>query len=125
MPLPQNKKELQAFLGIINYLGKLSPSTASICNPLQKLTSSREVWTWEASYQALYDKTKSLIKDDVCMKFHNETKPKYLETDASGIGLCVTLLQTRDVTTWPLDIVPDNNILRPITFAGKSLTSAE
>ena len=25
MPLPQNKKELQAFLGIINYLSKFSP----------------------------------------------------------------------------------------------------
>ena len=31
---PQNKKEFWAFLGIINYLGKFSPSTASICKPL-------------------------------------------------------------------------------------------
>ena len=28
---PPNKKELQAFQGIINYLDKFSPSTASIC----------------------------------------------------------------------------------------------
>ena len=75
MPSPQNKKELQAFLGIINYLGKFSPSTANVCDPLQKLTSSRAVWMWNASYHALYDKTKSLIKDDACMKFCNETKP--------------------------------------------------
>ena len=40
---PPNKKELQAFLGIINYLGKFSPSTASTCDPLCKLTSSRAV----------------------------------------------------------------------------------
>ena len=43
-PSPQNKKELQAFLGIINYLGKFSPSTAILCDPLQKLTSNRAVW---------------------------------------------------------------------------------
>ena len=43
MTTPNNKKELQAFLGIINYLSKFSPSTASICEPLQKLTSSKAV----------------------------------------------------------------------------------
>ena len=35
----------------------------------------------------LFDKVKSLIKDDVCMTVYNETKPLYLETDASGFGL--------------------------------------
>ena len=59
-----------AFLGIINYLSKFSPITACICDPLHNLTSSRAVWMWNASYQALYEKTKLLIKDDVCMKFY-------------------------------------------------------
>ena len=68
MPPSNNKKKLQAFLGIINYLSKFSPSTATICEPLQKLTSSRAVWMWNTSYQGIYDKTKSLIKADACMK---------------------------------------------------------
>ena len=34
MPAPRNKRELQAFLGIINYLGKFSPGTAEVCEPL-------------------------------------------------------------------------------------------
>ena len=42
---PKNKKGLQAFLGIINYLGKFSPSTANVCEPLRKLTSSKTLWT--------------------------------------------------------------------------------
>ena len=46
-------------------------------------------------------------------------------TDASGIGLGTTLLKTRDGTACPRDTAPDNTILRPITFASKSLTSAE
>ena len=40
-PPPNNERELQAFLGIINYLGKFSPGTVAVYNPLQKLTSSR------------------------------------------------------------------------------------
>ena len=124
MPPPKIRK-LQAFLGIINYLNKFSPSTASMCDPLWKLTSSSVVWMWNASYQTLYNKTKSLIKDDICMKLYDKTKPLYLETDASGIGLGVTLLQMRDGATCPKDITPNKTILRPIVFVSKSLTSAE
>ena len=90
-----------------------------------KLTSSKAVWMWNATYQALYEKVKSLIKADVYMKFYDKTKPLYLETDASGIELGAALLQTRDGTTCPKDIAPDTTILRPIAFASKTLTSAE
>ena len=34
MPPPNNKKELQAFQGTINYLSKFSPGTAEVCDPL-------------------------------------------------------------------------------------------
>ena len=34
MLAPKNKRELQAFLGIINYLGKFSPGMAEVCKPL-------------------------------------------------------------------------------------------
>ena len=76
------------------YLGKFSPGTADVCGLLCKLTSSKAIWTWNASYQALFNKTKLLIKSDMCMKFHYDTKLLYLETDASGIGLGAALLQT-------------------------------
>ena len=59
------------------------------------------------------------------MKFHEETKPLYVDTDVFGIGLGSTLLQTRKGATYPRDIAPDSTILRPITFASKSLTSTE
>ena len=59
MPVPNNKRELQAFLGIINYLGKCSPGMTEVCAPLQKLTSSKTTWTWNASYQQTFEKAKS------------------------------------------------------------------
>ena len=93
MPAPKNKKELQAFLGIINYLGKFSPGTTDVCDPLQKLTSSKVSLTWNASYQELFNKAKSLIKVDMCMKFYDDTKLLYLETDVPGVSLGVALLQ--------------------------------
>ena len=124
MPVPKNKRELQAFLGIINYLGKFSPGTAEVCEPLQKLTSSKIMWTWNASYQQQFDKAKSLIKVDVYMKFYNDTKPIYLETDASRVGLGAALLQLHDCTTCQKGMAPDNTILHPIAFASTILTGA-
>ena len=124
MPPPNNKKELQAFPGILNYLGKFSPGTAEVCDLLQKLTSSKMTWTWNASYQSLFIKAKLLIKSDMCMKFYN-TKPLYLETDASGVGLGAALLQTQEGRTCQKDMVPDNIILHPRAIASKTLMDGE
>ena len=96
-----------------------------VCEPLQKLTLSKVTWTWNALYQQLFAKTKSLIKADVCMKFYNDIKMLYLETDAPGVGLGAALLQLCDNTTFQKDRAPDNVILHPIAFASKSLTGAE
>ena len=122
---PNNKKELQTFLGIINYLGKFSPDMARVCEPLRKLTSCKSAWNWNESYQQTYNKAKSNIKKDMCMKFYNENKELFLETDASGVGLRAALLQLRDNTTWQQGTAPDNTMLWPIAFASKSLTGAE
>ena len=94
--VPNNKKELQAFLGIINYLGKFSPGTTNVCDPLCKLTSGND-----------------------------DTKSLYLETDTSRVGLGVALLQMCEGTTCQKDIAPNNPILHPIAYASKSPTGAE
>ena len=65
MLVANNKNEFQAFLVIINYLGKFSPHRADVCDPLQKVTSSKVTWTWNASYQALFNKAELLIKSDM------------------------------------------------------------
>ena len=123
--VPKNKKELQAFLGIINYLSKFIPDTLEVCEPLRKLISSKATRTWHTSYQQRFEKAKSLIKAEMCMKFYNDTKPLYLKTDASGIGLGAALLQLRENTTCQTHMAPDNTILCPIAFASKSLIGAE
>ena len=54
--------------------------------------------------------------------FCDETKPLYIETDESGVGLETTLLQTRSKNSCSRDEAPDNSILKPIAFASQSLT---
>ena len=73
----------------------------------------------------MFKKAKAIIKEDACMKFCDETKPHYIETDVSGVGLGPALLQTRSNTNCHRDETLENIILRPIAFASKSLTEAE
>ena len=76
------------------------------------------------SYQALFNKAKSLIKADMCMKFYDDTKTLYLETDTSRVGLGGAL-QMHKGTACQKDIAPNDTTLHPIVFTSKSLTCAE
>ena len=69
--------------------------------------------------------SKITCKVCLCMKFYDDTKPLYLETDISRVGLGAAPLQTQEGTTCQKDIVPDNTILCPIAFASKTLMDAE
>ena len=64
---------------------------ADVCRSLRKLTLAKTKWTWNATYQKIFDKAKSIIKEEACMKFYDETKPLNIETDASRVGLGASL----------------------------------
>ena len=44
----------------------------------------------------MFDKANAIIKEDACMKFYGKTKPLYIETDVSGVGLIAALLQIKE-----------------------------
>ena len=77
------------------------------------------------TYQKLFFKAKSIIKEDACMKFYDETELLYLDTDVSGVRLEASLLLTRSGTSCPRDMMPDNSTLRQIAFASQGLSCAE
>ena len=51
---------------------------------------------WNGTYQEIYERAKSVMRQDTCMKYCDARKPLYLETDASGVGFGAALLQVRD-----------------------------
>ena len=84
----------QAFLGIMNYLCKVLLAHVDMWN-VRNLTSARTEWPWNETYQKIFDKAKSIIIEEACMKFCDENKPLYKELDASGVWLGAALLHIR------------------------------
>jgi hypothetical protein len=54
---PQNKKELQSFLGFANYYRKFIKGYGSIAKPMTKLTGN-ETWTWGPDQQEAFNQIK-------------------------------------------------------------------
>ena len=61
----KTKRELYLFLGIVSYMIMFSPMTAEVCEPLRRLTSVCAAWLWNRFYQEMYERAKSLVKEDV------------------------------------------------------------
>ena len=93
--------------------------------PVQRLTSVKVEWMWNRAYQEIYERAKSLVKEDTSMKYYDVRKPLYLENDASGGGIGGALLQVRDNLNCRYNEAPDSTMLWPTVLASKSLSSME
>ena len=60
---------------------------AEVCEPLQRLTFMKTIWTWNRTDQNLFDRAKALIKEDACMTFYDKMRLHYLRTDTYGVEL--------------------------------------
>ena len=49
----------------------------------------------ECNILEIFDKAKSVVREDTCMKIYYETEPLYIGMDASGVGLRAALLQKK------------------------------
>ena len=109
MPAPQNKGELQSFLGMVTYLSPFIPQLSSHTATLKGLLKTNVEYSWNATYQVAFDKLKSLVCEDTTLRYFNTKKPVTIQVDASSKGLGAALIQ-------------DDG---PVTFASKVLTSTE
>ena len=109
LPTPQNKKQLQSFLRLVNYLQSFLPDIAAKTTFLREQVSQ---WDWKPSTDSAFQQLKQWICNTLLkttLAYYDRTQPLTIQTDASKYGLGTALLQ--------------NN--RPIAFASKTLTDVE
>ena len=113
-PEPKNLKELQAWLGLVNYYAKFLKNLATELEPLYRLLKKGQKWEWGSDQQRAFQRTKDMLKSPTILAHFDDTAPVILACDASPVGVgCV------------LSIVDKNNDERPIAFYSRSLTLTE
>ena len=123
-PAPKDIKELQSFLGAVNYLARFICHLSALCAPPQDLLKKENKFIWVQNHQLCFDNINEAICKDITLKFYDLNLPIFIETDASQNGIGVVLLQPLDSNAK----LNENNIptkLMPVAFASKTLTSAE
>ena len=123
-PQPKNVKELQSFLGSVNYLSKFIPHLSSFRKQLQDLLKSSNEFVWLKVHDKAFKTLKNAIVKDVTLKYFDSNLPIYIETDTLKKGIRVVMLQPdNSVENTSRTEVPNN--LRPVFYASKTLTATE
>lgn len=111
---PTNKKELQSFLGFVNYYRNYIKNIATISAPLYEASKTKnEEIMWNDECEEAFNKLKEKLSSEVSNYIPDIEKPFILTTDASNTGIGACLQQE------------DKGELRVIDWASKKLTPAE
>jgi hypothetical protein len=109
MPTPTDKKSLQRFIGMVQFLGRWLPHLADMKRPLCQLMRDDVEWTWTTQLENAIRDIKDAIISAPVLRFFDPSKPAVLQCNASSLGLGAVLLQED----------------QPCAFASRALTDAE
>ncbi|GBL76104.1 Transposon Tf2-8 polyprotein, partial [Araneus ventricosus] len=112
-PVPQNLKQVQSYLGMMNYFRHLIFNYAQVVEPIVNLTRKGTPFVWSENCQDVFNVMQEIILNKPTIKNYDESKPLYLTTDASKVALCAILLQK------------DGEKFYPIEFFSKQLSPSE
>ena len=93
MPTPTNKKQVQSFTGMINYLSKFSARLSVIAELILELAKDKVPFNWGPEHQSAFTQMKQEIVSDPILAYYNPKKQTVLQTNASIKGLGTCLLQ--------------------------------
>ena len=63
---PQNRSELQSFLGLVNYYRKFIPNMSTLVSPLNQLLSKDTPWCWSPECKGSFQALKGTLASSAC-----------------------------------------------------------
>ena len=109
MNRPQNKEDLQRFLGMITYVAKFIPKFSQVSTPLRELLEKDIEWHWTESQEKSFTSLKTLATQSPVLSYFDVTKPVKISVDASSKGLGAVLMQND----------------KPVAYASRALSRSQ
>lgn len=112
-PVPSTKKEVQSFLGFINFYCRFIRDFSLHACPLFDLTKIEVKWHWSSKEQSAFDTLKSLVTSAPTSL--DNSYPFHIEVDSYDFATGAVLSQES----------PELQKWHPVTFLSKSLSEVE
>jgi len=114
-PIPENKTDVQTFLGFVNFYWRFIRDFFAKARPLFDLTCSEQVWTWSGKEQAAFEDLKTVVTTAPVLVSPQESDPFRIEADSLDfVTRAVLSQQSMTDRKW-----------HPIAFYSKFLSSVE
>jgi hypothetical protein len=114
-PTPSNKKEVQSFVGFVNFYQRFIPGFSHHVRTLFDLTMKDVRLIWGLPQEDSFMKLKELVTLAPVLILPNDDLPCRLEADGSGIATSAVLSQQQ----------VDDNVCHPVAFLSKALNLVE
>ena len=114
-PTPSNKKEVQSFLGFINFYRRFIEGFSHIAQPLFDLTKEDSAFKWSSEEKSAFDILRDRITSALILALLDNSRPYRVEADSSDFATGAVLSQEN----------PDDGKWHPVAFLSKSLSPVE
>ena len=113
-PLPRNRRDVRAFLGMSGYYRKFIPCYSDIAAPLTDLTKKDVKFEWTEREQAAFELLQYRLTSADVLVHPNPKRPYTVTTDASDFATSGVLSQEQD-----------NGTVRPIAYFSRKMNDTE
>jgi RNase H-like domain found in reverse transcriptase/Reverse transcriptase (RNA-dependent DNA polymerase)/Integrase zinc binding domain/Chromo (CHRromatin Organisation MOdifier) domain len=113
-PTPTSKKEVQQFVGFVNFYRRFIQDYSKVARPLFDLTGKAD-FKWGEDQEAAFTELRRRVTSAPILAFPNENKPFRIEADSSDVATGAILSQQSD----------SDGKWHPVAFYSKSLSAVE
>ena len=111
---PKTIKDLQTFIGMVNFYHRFLPNAAALMRPLHEaISKSAKTLKWSAELTKAFENTKEALANATMLQHPVPTVPIALVTDASGVAVGAVVEQCID------------GVWKPLAFFSRHLRSNE
>ena len=95
-PAPKSRKDVEAFLGFVNYHWDHIKEYAHISTCLYELTGLKSTFNWMAEHQSAFESLRECLVCAPILSYPNNWDTFILDTDVSDIAIGAELLQVQN-----------------------------